>query len=229
VFQGYTCGIHTTPQRDQGNCRNRSILDGEERLRLHQRSLPHCAGAVFGSSYSQNRVLHRFSVLPGLTSSSLSKQKASRVNRLHCAIWRQKWPFMRVGNDIDPRFQRLDPLLAIPGVNVISAWPSCCATVRIKRLPRITPVYLQNITPSLVLCPSPRDTTRDKTSFVPSPIMAESLPFLEVPRKPRDGFELSVPLKVPGVFMASVRSRDPRGTAQTGATSTGGRPICGRQ
>jgi chaperonin GroES len=33
----------------------------------------------------------------GLTSSSPRKQKASRVNRLHCAISRQKWPFKRVG------------------------------------------------------------------------------------------------------------------------------------
>jgi hypothetical protein len=35
---------------------------------------------------TRNRVLHRFSLLPGLISSSPSKQKASRVNSLHCAI-----------------------------------------------------------------------------------------------------------------------------------------------
>jgi hypothetical protein len=101
-------------------------------------------------------------------------------------------------------------LRAIPGVNVLSrlaeqiastisfaagepSGRTLCATVRIKRLPRIAPVYLQNITPSLVLCPSPWDKTRDKTHFVPSPKMAESLAFLEVPRKPTDGFELPVP------------------------------------
>jgi hypothetical protein len=33
---------------------------------------------------------------------------------------RQKWLLKRVGDDIDPRFQRLDPLLATPGVNVLS-------------------------------------------------------------------------------------------------------------
>lgn len=183
MFQGYACGIHSTRRRDRGTVETVVFWDGEERLRLHQRSLPHCAGAVFGSSSSQNRVMHRFSVLPGLTSSSPSKQKASRVNRLHCAIFRgRSGPLSGLGSD--PRFQRLDPLLATPGVNVLSRlaeqiapqFPSprvshpagrCCATVRIKRLPRIAPVYLQHITRSLVLCPSLWDKTRDKTPFVP--------------------------------------------------------------
>jgi hypothetical protein len=47
-----------------------------------------------------------------------------------------------------------------------------------KPLPRIAPVYLQNITPSLVLCPF-WDKTWDKTPFAPSPKMAELLRFLE--------------------------------------------------
>jgi hypothetical protein len=38
------------------------------------------------------------------------------------------------------------------------------------------------------------DKTWDKTPFVPSPKMVESLAFLDAPKEPGDGFELSVPL-----------------------------------
>jgi hypothetical protein len=38
------------------------------------------------------------------------------------------------------------------------------------------------------------DKTWDKTSFVPLPKMAEFLAFLDAPKEPGDGFELSVPL-----------------------------------
>jgi hypothetical protein len=62
-----------------------------------------------------------------------------------------------------------------------------------KRLPRIAPVYLQNITPSLVLCPSLWDKTRDKTPFVPSHKTTELLAISDASREPGDGFELSVP------------------------------------
>jgi hypothetical protein len=47
---------------------------------------------------------------------------------------------------------------------------------------------------TLVLCPFLWDKTWDKTPFVPSPEMAESVLFLEASRVPRVGFELTVPL-----------------------------------
>jgi hypothetical protein len=92
--------------------------------------------------------------------------------------------FKRVGDDIDPRFQRLDPLLAIPGVNVLSRLAEQIAsTISFAGSEPSGGTLLRdgankttssdraglpaNITPSLVLCPSIWDKTRDKTSFFP--------------------------------------------------------------
>jgi hypothetical protein len=166
---------------------------------------------VFGSSSSQNRVLHRFSVLPGLTLHPLANKKRQGSTGCTAPISRQKWPFKRVGNDIGFRFQRLGPLLAILGVNVLSRLteqiastiPSprvshpagrCCATVRIKRLPRIAPVTCKTSHHPLSSVLPFWDKTWDKTPFVPSPKMAVSLTFSDTPREPRVGFEPSVPL-----------------------------------
>jgi hypothetical protein len=99
-------------------------------------------------------------------------------------------------------------LLAIPGVNVLSRLAEQIASTisfaagepsgrtlvarrcALNDFPRIAPVYRQNITPFLVLCPSLWDKTRDKTPFVLSPMMAEFLAFFDAPREPRVGFEL---------------------------------------
>jgi hypothetical protein len=212
VFQGYTCGIHTTPQRDQGNCRNRSIL-GRRRAPPSPpkiiASLRWCSvwlivfriGYYTVSVFCQGGPLH-----------PLANKKRQGSTGCTAPFSRRKWPFKRVGDDIDPPFQRLTRSLAIPGVNVLSCLAEQIAstisfaagepsgrTLLRDGANKTTSSDRAGLPakhhPSLVLCPFLWDKTRDKTPFVPSPRMAESLSFLEAPREPRVGFELPVPRK----------------------------------
>jgi hypothetical protein len=123
-----------------------------------------------------------------------------------------------VGDNLDCRFQRLEPLLAITGVNVVSRLveqtPSTSSFTagepsgsRRALRDRSSPCGGTNGTPSSdrarlpailrtspsLFVPSFGDKTWDKTPFVRSPIMAEILAFSDAPREPGDGFELSVP------------------------------------
>src|SRR5438270_9895222 len=87
-----------------------------------------------------------------------------------------------------------------------------------KRLLRIAPVYLQNIT---FLCPLsfPSGTKPGtKPLFVPSSEMAESLAFSDAPREPRVGFELvwgfSCQVVVFGLLQFFVRSGKGRSSSR---------------
>ena len=57
----------------------------------------------------------------GRTSHCHPLRETAKGYKLHCDTFSgTKWRSKRVMDDLDRRFQRLDPLLAIPGVNVLS-------------------------------------------------------------------------------------------------------------
>jgi hypothetical protein len=94
-------------------------------------------------------------------------RKSARVNKLHCSTFGgSNGRVQRVRNDLDHRFQRLDPLLAIPGMNVLSRLAEQIASTisfaagelsgrtllrdgANKTTSSDRAGYLQNITPSL--------------------------------------------------------------------------------